>query len=177
MAGYVPEVRSSAPRPIPPPPLRDEPGRADGTAPELSAASTERIRAAIVASGHVWTRQRAAVVTVLRQTRVPLDADELHRLTALRVPRISRTTVYHTIVLLRAYGFLRERGPGAGGRRRGRGRWPDRVRLVCRACGNAVVVHSLHLAPLLHDVSQRHRFDLTGGGLVLTGRCASCATK
>ena len=134
----------------------------------LSPATAEAIRSAVVESGHVRTRQRAAVVAALRQSREPLDADEVRRRATQRVPRISQTAVGKTLDLLYAHGFVRERGAGPGW-----SPWPEQVRLVCGVCGTAVTLHSRHLAPLLEDVYAQYRFEPSGGDLMLTARCAS----
>jgi Fe2+ or Zn2+ uptake regulation protein len=152
-------------------PARRPGRRPDAPAPALilSPVTTAAIRAAVVASGHVWTRQRAAVVAALRHSRDPLDADEVRHRAAQRVPRISQTTVGKTVALLHAHGFVRE-----GGTDPEWCRWPEQVRLVCGVCGAAATLRSRHLAPLLEDVYAQHRFEPAGGDLVLTARCASC---
>ena len=134
----------------------------------LSPATAEAIRSAVVESGHVWTRRRAAVVAALRQSREPLDADEVRRRATQRVPRISQTAVGKTLDLLYAHGFVRERGAGPGW-----SPWPEQVRLGCGVCGTAVTLHSRHLAPLLEDVYAKYRFEPSRGDLMLTARCAS----
>jgi Fe2+ or Zn2+ uptake regulation protein len=160
-------------------------GRAAGTGPAAEARAAPA-RRALTASGQTWTRQRAAVVAVLRGTRRPLEPDDLHRLARRRVPRLSLTTVFRTLRLLREHGLLRE-WPASGGTgrpaftyragRASRAHRADHAALVCRTCGRTADVESVHLPPLLHDLQQRYGFRPDGARLRLTARCDTCSGR
>jgi Fe2+ or Zn2+ uptake regulation protein len=140
--------------------------------PELDA------QAALVSAGHRWTRQRQAVLDVLREAESHLDADQVYQLARRHDPRLSLSTVYRTLTVLRYHGLIHEFRLGEGhhhyefgGRRDS---VPDHAHLVCRVCTKVVEFTSPLLARLHHDLKRRYRFHFVGAQLELEAICEDC---
>lgn len=144
-------------------------------------AGAMRIRRTIEATGHLWTKQRAAVIAALREAPAPLDAEELYARARQRAPRVSRSTVQRTLDILREHGLVREwehAGSGTTAAYSGHPLAPTpstQARLVCQRCGKRVDVRSAVLPRLLRDLQRRYRFRLGDASLELTAQCAACA--
>jgi Fe2+ or Zn2+ uptake regulation protein len=146
------------------------------------ALSPDEVQHRLSAEGYRWTRQRRAVLEVLREAHTHLDADQVYRLARTRDPRLSLSTVYRTLSVLRHQGLVRElrlgeghhhyelgTGTGLDGRTT-----PDHSHLVCRTCGAVVEFSSPLLDRLKRDLQRRYRFHLGAADLEVTGTCQDC---
>src|SRR3712207_9050490 len=78
------------------------------TRPGRKATFQERARAALRSEGHRMTQQRDVLLDVIEHAGEHLDADGLYRLARERDSRISLSTVYRTLSLLKRHDLVDE---------------------------------------------------------------------
>ena len=166
-----------------PPPPADPPTRDRG---RLSRSLPDRLAAA----GFRWTRQRQAVLDIVRDARSHLDAEEVYRIARRRDAQLSLSTVYRTLHFLRSRGAIRELRLGEGhfhyemehaavldrawsadpvGRV-----GPHHSHLICRTCGAVVEFGSPLLDRLRRELEQAHGFAVDPPEIEVTGTCQGC---
>ncbi|HEX2036493.1 MAG TPA: transcriptional repressor [Chloroflexota bacterium] len=125
-----------------------------------------------------WTRQRQVVLDTLRGAHGHLDADEVYRRARQVEPRLSLSTVYRTLAMLKEDGLVRGLHlagnqhryeclppPGAPG---------DHGHLACRVCGSVVEFAGPDLARLEESLARRYGYEFTGAQIEIVARCADC---
>lgn len=155
---------------------------ANGAAMSRRPQAQEDVQRQFSASGHRWTKQRQAVLDVLREAQTHLDADQVYQLARRHDPRLSLSTVYRTLALLHRQGLVRELRLGEGhhhyefgsGKSSGGRAKVDHSHLVCRACGAVVEFTSPLLDRLKRDLQRRYRYHLGAAELEVTGVCQEC---
>ncbi len=127
-------------------------------------------------AGRRTTNQRAVILEVLRHNVGHLDADEVYRLAKQRDPRLSLSTVYRTLSLLKQLGEVDElhlaeehhhyeaRGIGAS----------EHYHLVCLSCGHVVEFASELTNRLREEQAAANGFSITGVQIDLAGYCGAC---
>jgi Fur family ferric uptake transcriptional regulator len=145
------------------------------------ARRTDEVAQRFTAAGHRWTKQRQAVVDVLKEAQTHLDADQVYQLARRVDPRLSLSTVYRTLSVLRDRGVVRELRLGEGHHHYefgnpsgGSGAKPEHSHLVCRRCGAVVEFSSPLLDRLKRDLQRRYRYHLGSAELEVTGTCQEC---
>ena len=142
-----------------------------------SRSQQEKITEAICAlraEGRRITPQRALILRILREQRGHLSADGIHALARRERPRLSLSTVYRTLDLLKALGLVKElrldderyhyEVIGAG----------EHQHLVCLGCGKVIEFQCAHCVQMHQDLADRHGFQITGSRVELLGYCAAC---
>ncbi|WP_030758920.1 MULTISPECIES: Fur family transcriptional regulator [unclassified Streptomyces] len=121
------------------------------------------------------TSQRRVVAEVLDGEHVHLTADEVHARAALRLPEISRATVYNTLAELVLLGEVAEVSAHGRAKRYDPNVHDPHQHLVCSACGLIRDVHPT--GDPLADLPERERFGFTVSGAEVTyrGLCPDCA--
>lgn len=126
---------------------------------------------------HRLTRRGQTVLEVLRDAAAHLDAYQVYRLARRRHPRLSLSTVYRTLAVLRDEGLVRELHLGhehyhyeyaAGSGRH------DHFHLVCRACGRVVEFVSPLLVELGRELHDAHGFLVNDLEVEITATCGAC---
>jgi Fur family ferric uptake transcriptional regulator len=118
------------------------------------------------------TRQREVIRDVFRTSDRPLSTQEVLHAAQVHKPGLGIATVYRTIKLLSAAGWIDTvRLPGLPPRYELAGR-PHHHHFYCNHCGRAFEVPGSQ--PLL-DALVPSGFVLEHHDLVLYGRCATCA--
>ncbi len=121
------------------------------------------------------TRQRRAVMDVLKSTRRHPDAAWIYREVKKKVPSISLGTVYRTLDALVKEGKVL--ALHTGGATRYDAFTHPHPHLVCTACG-AVVDLELELPHLLEEAqAQNPGVRINGVRVTFEGLCADCAAK
>ncbi|MFG3282524.1 Fur family transcriptional regulator [Streptomyces sp. NPDC048111] len=127
--------------------------------------------------GRGWrmTSQRRVVAEVLNGDHVHLTADEVHGRAALRLPEISRATVYNTLGELVSLGEVVEVSTDGRAKRYDPNAHRPHQHLVCSGCGTIRDVHPT--GDPLADLPAAERFGFTVSGAEVTyrGLCPSCA--
>jgi Fur family ferric uptake transcriptional regulator len=142
---------------------------------------------AIRRSFEAFLKKRAQKLTLQRQriferafaTHEHFSADRLYAwLQAEQGPAVSRATVYRTLSLLVAGGFLASFDPGGGelvyehvlGHR-------HHDHMVCLECGRIEEFLEPRIEELQRAVCQRKGFDLSHHSMRLFGTCHACARR
>ncbi|MDP6739963.1 MAG: Fur family transcriptional regulator [Planctomycetota bacterium] len=122
------------------------------------------------------TAQRLRVLERVFGTHEHFSAETLFGwLRADDGPSVSRATVYRTLELLASGGFVTVLDTG-----RGEMLYEHSLghthhdHLVCTRCGRIEEFREAQIEKLQKDVARKHRFELTGHVLRLTGICRSC---
>jgi Fur family transcriptional regulator, ferric uptake regulator len=142
------------------------------------ASFRDRARSALRSEGHRMTQQRDVLLDVIEHAGEHLDADGLYRLARERDNRISLSTVYRTLSLLKRHDLVDELHLSeehhhyeakSGG--------SNHYHFVCASCG-AVKEFSGGAAERLRDeLLREHGFHVTSMQLDVAGLCAKCAAK
>jgi len=118
------------------------------------------------------TRQRQAVLDVLRSTQSHPTGDEVYRLARRRLPRISLGTVYRNLEVLSSLGLV-QKIETAGRPRRFDGRREQHSHIRCLQCGR--------MADLAAAAPARSRgprglpgWEVVGRRFELLGLCPRC---
>jgi len=121
------------------------------------------------------TRQRQAVIEVLRASRAHPDAAWIHGQVRAALPSVSLGTVYRTLDALVRDGVLMtiERA-GQATRYDYRHAGEDHHHAVCRGCG-AIFDVDMSAVPDLPAAALPGGFQVTGVRLEFMGVCADCA--
>jgi Fur family transcriptional regulator, ferric uptake regulator len=123
---------------------------------------------------HRVTGQRRALLEIIRVQGEHLDADELHRLARRRYPRLSLSTVYRTLSLLRDLGLIDEVHLGEDHHHYELKPSAVHHHLICLSCGRIEEFSSVLAEELAASVAREHDFEVHGVQIDLTGFCARC---
>jgi Fur family transcriptional regulator, stress-responsive regulator len=123
------------------------------------------------------TSQRRVVAEVLSGPNVHLTADEVLERAQVRLPEISRATVYNTLTELVAMGEIAEVSTDERAKRYDPN--PDRTHqhLVCDRCGRIVDVNPGPDAVAALPAVERHGFVLRQAEVTYRGICPECAGR
>ncbi|MDT0266987.1 Fur family transcriptional regulator [Streptomyces sp. DSM 44915] len=128
--------------------------------------------------GRGWrmTAQRRVVAEVLDGEHVHLTADEVLERATVRLPEISRATVYNTLGELVTLGEVIEVATDGRAKRYDPNAHRPHHHLVCSGCGAIRDVHPV--GDPLADLPAAERFGFTVATVEVTyrGRCPDCAT-
>jgi Fur family ferric uptake transcriptional regulator len=138
--------------------------------------SISTARRILAPAGRRTTNQRAAILEVLRHNVGHLDADEVYRLAKQRDARLSLSTVYRTLSLLKQLGEVDElhlaeehhhyEATGLG--------TFEHYHLVCLGCGHVVEFASDLTEALKAEQAVSNGFAVTGAHIDLAGFCGAC---
>lgn len=140
----------------------------------LDSALDQELSAALRAGGHRVTLPRLLVHRHVRRAAGHLTPEQVHSDLAPQHPGLSPATIYGTLDLLEALGFVRRVSTP-----RGNTVYDPRVEphhhVLCRRCGR---IHDLE-APVDSSAAERAAgaagFVVDHGMLQLTGLCPECA--
>jgi Fe2+ or Zn2+ uptake regulation protein len=129
-------------------------------------------RKALSSAGLRMTNQRALILGIIRQGH--LDADEVYRQARDKQPRLSLSTVYRTLRMLKKLGLVDELHfeethhhyevkPSA-----------EHHHLVCLGCGKIVEFECSLSQRMRQDIARKKGFEVTGVEVNMTGYCSKC---
>jgi Fe2+ or Zn2+ uptake regulation protein len=119
------------------------------------------------------TRQREAVLQVVRESDEHLTASEIFALARMRLPTLSYATVYNSLRYLKDTGLVREISFGNGASRYDRE--TDRHdHAICTSCGKLVDFDLSATVELMRAAARRTRFKPESVHLTLRGVCPDC---
>ncbi|HEY82115.1 MAG TPA: transcriptional repressor [Dehalococcoidia bacterium] len=131
-------------------------------------------RIALNRAGKRVTPQRALIMEVIRQGKGHLDADEIYRRAREREPRLSLSTVYRTLQMLKRLGLVEELHFDDNHHHYEVKPQAEHHHLVCLGCGRVIEFNyplSLYLRKKVPEVRE---FDITETEVRMTGYCAKC---
>ena len=120
------------------------------------------------------THQRALITEIIRQGRGHLDADEIYRRAREKEPRLSLSTVYRTLQMLKKLGLVEELHFDDNHHHYEVKPSAEHHHLVCLGCGRVIEFNY----PLSHylrgKVPEAKDFDIVETEVRMTGYCAKC---
>ncbi len=123
--------------------------------------------------GNRVTLQRRAILKIIEEEGRHLSADEIFHLARKQVPRLSLSTVYRTLDLLKELDLVRELRLGDD-HYRYEAQSDQHQHLVCLECGKVIEFRCSHLGEVHDQLARRHEFEITGSRVELLGYCDAC---
>jgi len=128
--------------------------------------------------GFRWTNQRALIVRTALATHDHFTAEELLLRCRKVDPRVSRATVYRTLLVLEKEGFVEGLDTGDGGRKFEHvlgHRHHDHM--VCQGCGAIFEFHDEELERRQEAAAKRIGFRIERHSLRIYGSCKECVRR
>ncbi len=124
--------------------------------------------------GNRVTTQRRAVLRIIQEREGHLSADEIYDLARKDVPRLSLSTVYRTLDLLKELDLVTELHL-AGDHYRYEAQSGRHQHLVCLGCGKVIEFQCSHCAAMYRELFSQHGFAITSSRVELLGYCEECS--
>jgi Fur family peroxide stress response transcriptional regulator len=140
---------------------------------QATSSGEDRLRAALEASGHRHTAQRAAIYRYLKSVTTHPTADEIFTQVREVLPDISLATVYKALEAFVEAGLARKLTLG-GGPARYDGRTDDHDHARCLKCGKVRDVVGEHDSELIRGLRSDDGFEIIDYRLELIGYCRDC---
>jgi Fe2+ or Zn2+ uptake regulation protein len=121
-----------------------------------------------------FTHQRALIMEIIRQGRGHLDADEIYRRAREKETRLSLSTVYRTLQMLKKLGLVEELHFDEEHHHYEVKPSVEHHHLVCLGCGRIIEFHYPLSRYLRKKVPEAKDFDITETEIRMTGYCAKC---
>ncbi len=128
-------------------------------------------------SGHRMTTQRRLLLDLIRDSGEHLDADDLYRRAKEKDARISLSTVYRNLSLLKELGVVVERSLGEDHHYYEVNTEPEHHHLVCLGCGEIFEFSSTLTERMKSSVKKASRFHITRVEINMQGYCTDCQEK
>jgi Fe2+ or Zn2+ uptake regulation protein len=135
----------------------------------------DRARAAIRAAGLRWTSQRETLMDVIERAEGHQDADGIYRMARERDPKISLSTVYRMLGVLKRHGLVSELHLAEEHHHYEPTTAEEHFHLVCTSCGAVTEFGGGTLDPLRAEIKRQYGFVVDGIELDISGRCVKCA--
>ena len=119
------------------------------------------------------TRQRQAVLQVIRSREDHPTASEIFQAARLHLPSISYATVYNSLRFLREAGLVHEIKFGDGASRYDR-ETERHDHAICNDCGKLVDFDLPQAAELMQAAARKSKFKPASVHLTLCGICPDC---
>jgi Fur family transcriptional regulator, ferric uptake regulator len=137
---------------------------------QLSATA----RQAINTTGHRMTPQRALLLEIIQQSEEHLDAEEIHRIARDRGERISLSTVYRTLGLLKELQLVDELHLWDEHHHYESRTTHEHFHLLCRACGAVTEISGVVVEEMKGLASRQHEFSIERAEMDCVGLCREC---
>jgi Fur family ferric uptake transcriptional regulator len=137
---------------------------------DLILTGERRLRSA----GKRITPQRKLVLDILAQSQRHLDATEIYERGRRRDARLSLSTVYRTLGVLKEIGVVRELHLDDEHHHYELDKKDEHSHLVCLVCGRVLEVDSTAFVEAAAAAGQIHGFEIASAHAELTGYCADC---
>ncbi|MEO6597984.1 MAG: Fur family transcriptional regulator [Planctomycetota bacterium] len=125
--------------------------------------------------GFRWTNQRSLIVRMALATHEHFKPDELLERCRKVDPKVSRATVYRTLLVLEQAGFVEGLDTGDGGRRFEHVIGHEHHdHMVCEACGKIVEFRDDELERRQEAAAKRIGFRIARHSLRIYGTCRDC---
>jgi Fe2+ or Zn2+ uptake regulation protein len=151
---------------------RDDRGMLNSTKDERQQPG--QVTALLRLRGNRVTPQRRAILKIIQEQGGHLSADEIYYLARKEVPRLSLSTVYRTLELLKDLDLVSELQL-AGSHYRYEAQSGEHQHLVCLSCGKVIEFQCAHWAEMHRKLADQHGFKITGSRVELFGYCEECS--
>jgi Fur family ferric uptake transcriptional regulator len=135
------------------------------------------VRDELRSRGLRWTPQRRLILEVLSATEGHITGSELIERCKARDPETTPSTVYRTLDVLEALGYLSHSHSAAGREEFHVLPGADHGHLQCRSCGTTWELDPDVAAGIVAPIERRHGFVADVGHLTISGVCATCAAR
>jgi len=136
--------------------------------------SQRKSRKALNQAGIRFTSQRALIMEIVRRGQGHLDADEIYRLARVKEPRLSLSTIYRTLQMLKKLSLVEElhfddthhhyeAKPSA-----------EHHHLVCLGCDRVIEFNHPLSDYIKKNVPEAKGFNIAESEVHMTGYCAKC---
>ena len=132
-------------------------------------------RSALNVTGLRVTSQRALILEIIRRRH--LDADEIYRQARAKQPRLSLSTVYRTLQVLKKLGLVEELHFDETHHHYEMKPSSEHHHLVCLGCGKVVEFECPLSLKMKEDIAREKGFEITGAEIRMTGYCPKCRQK
>ena len=137
---------------------------------DLLVVGRRRLRAA----GKRITPQRKLVLDILAEADGHLDAHDIYARGRRRDERLSLSTVYRTLSILKETGLVRELHLDDEHHHYELDGQDEHSHLVCLGCGRVIEVDSSAFAEVAVSTAEAQGFEIASAQVELTGYCAGC---
>jgi len=120
------------------------------------------------------TSQRALLLKLIEQGEGHLDADELYRRARQKQPRLSLSTVYRTLGLLKKLGLIEELHFDENHHHYEMKPSAEHHHLICLGCGRVIEFQYPLSRYIKKNVTGAKDFEIIDAELRLTGYCQQC---
>lgn len=141
---------------------------------EEQEESKDSVKGMLSSAGRRATSQRTLLLELIRETHGHLDAPELYRLAREKDARISLSTVYRTLSMLKEMGFINELHFAEEHHHYELKPHAEHFHLLCLGCGRVIEFESPLTDRLKAELTDRHGFSITSTAIDLAGYCADC---
>jgi Fur family ferric uptake transcriptional regulator len=142
------------------------------------AASVEEGELEILrAEGKRITPQRKLLLEIIRESRGHLDAGEIYYQARSRDPRISLSTVYRNLNLLKELGLIAEVHLDEEHHHYEATDDTQHFHLICSGCGRVVEFDNPSVGTLLAQVGEDEDFLIERVDIDLVGLCPECRSR
>lgn len=125
-------------------------------------------------SGQRVTSQRTLILKIIQEGGGHLDADEIYRQAKAIKPRISLSTVYRTLKVLKRPGLIEELHLDDSHHHYEIKSSLKHHHLVCLGCGKVVEFQYPFDRSIKRSVPEAREFEIVEAEIHLTGYCAVC---
>jgi Fur family ferric uptake transcriptional regulator len=143
----------------------------------MAAASEEEALDVLRAKGKRITSQRSLLLEVIRESHGHLDADEIHRRARSKDPRISLSTVYRNLNLLKELGLVSELHLDQEHHHYELKEKTDHYHLICSGCERVIEFESPLATQIAMEVEAEQGFLTERIHIDLVGLCCECRAK
>ncbi len=138
------------------------------------ATAPDPLKSRLRTTGRRVTGQRKLLLQLIEEHGGHLDAHELFRLASEQNPRLSLSTVYRTMNLLRDLGLVNEVHLGEEHHHYELRPPSEHFHLVCANCGRVVEIGGELIDQFKAGVARQYDFELTQSQVELVGLCGEC---
>ena len=139
--------------------------------------SAESSRRVLNTAGLRVTNQRALIMEVIRRGHGHLDAEEVYRRAQEKQPRLSLSTVYRTLRMLKKLGLVEELHFDETHHHYEAKPAAEHHHLICLGCGRVVEFECSLTQKMKEDMAKEKGFEITGVEVQMTGYCSRCCQR
>jgi len=123
------------------------------------------------------TSQRALILDIIRQGQGHLDADDIYIKARKKVPKISLSTVYRTLQVLKKLNLVEELHFADTQHHYEIKPATEHHHLICLGCGKVIEFQHSISTYIETNVPEAKDFNITETEVRLVGYCAECTKK
>ncbi len=136
--------------------------------------SSDSSRRVLNTAGLRVTNQRALILEVIRRGHGHLDAEEVYRRAQEKQHRLSLSTVYRTLRMLKKLGLVEELHFDETHHHYEAKPAAEHHHLICLSCGRVVEFECSLTQKMKEDMAEEKGFEITGVEVQMTGYCSRC---